>query len=150
MTEVSAFRELLGMRVVEMAPDRAIVEFPVLPHLMNYAGMLHGGAVASVIDMAGALAGCYSEDPQQRRFAVTLAFTTSFIATTRAGVVRAVGIKQGGGKQIFTSTVEMFDAGGKLIATGQGTYRYLSGERARGWNDSDPPPRDASSDSAER
>lgn len=127
----SAFRELLGLRIVEMAPDRATVEFPVLPHLMNYAGILHGGAVASVIDMAGALAGCYSEDPAQRRVAVTLTFTTSFIGTARAGVVRAVGIRQGGGKQIFMSTVEMFDADGKLIATGQGTYRYVSSESTR-------------------
>lgn len=125
---ISPFRELLGMRVVEMLPDKVTVEFPVLPHLMNYAGILHGGAVASVIDMAGALAGCYSEAPAQRRVAVTLTFTTAFIGTTRAGVVRAVGIKQGGGKQIFTSKVEVFDADGKIIATGQGTYRYVASE----------------------
>lgn len=124
----SAFRELLGMRVIEWVPDKVTVELPVLPHLMNYTRTLHGGVVASVIDMAGALAGCYGEDPARRRVAVTLAFTTSFIGTAREGAVRAVGIKQGGGKHIFTSTVEMFDAGGKLIATGQGTYRYVSGE----------------------
>jgi uncharacterized protein (TIGR00369 family) len=127
----SAFRELLGMRVVAMEPDKVTVEFLVQPHLMNYAGSLHGGAVASVIDMAGALAGCYSSDPVHRRVAVTLAFTTSFIGTIRQGLVRAVGIKQGGGKQIFTSTVEMFDADGKIIATGQGTYRYLPGSESK-------------------
>jgi uncharacterized protein (TIGR00369 family) len=127
----SAFRELIGMRVVAMAPDRVTVEFDVLPHLLNYAGTLHGGAAASVIDMAGALAGCYSPDPTQRRVAVTLSFTTAFLGTTRQGTVRAVGIKQGGGRRIFTSTVEMFDADGRIIATGQGTYRYVSnGERA--------------------
>jgi acyl-coenzyme A thioesterase PaaI-like protein len=48
------------------------------------------------------------------------------MGTAREGIVRAVGTKQGGGKQIFTATVEVFDDAGKMIATGQGTYRYLS------------------------
>lgn len=123
----SAFREVLGMRIVEMLPARAVVELPVQPHLLNYANILHGGAIASVIDMAGALAGCHSADPAHRRIAVTLTFTVSFIGTVREGIVRAVGVQRGGGKQIFTSTVEVFDAQGNVIATGQGTYRYVSG-----------------------
>jgi len=123
----SAFRELLGMRVVAQELNRVTVEFPIAAQLMNYAGMLHGGAMASVIDMAGCLAGCYSADPERKRVAVTLAFTTAFIGTATDGVVRAVGVKQGGGRQIYTATVEMFDAAGKVIATGQGTYRYLPG-----------------------
>jgi hypothetical protein len=40
---------------------------------------------------------------------------------------RAVGRRRGGGRKIFMVTCEVFDDQEKLIAMGEGTFRYRSG-----------------------
>ena len=122
----SPFRNLLGLRIMEWEPDRCVVEIPVLPHLLNFVGVVAGPVVAAAVDMAGTLAGCFSAEPQNNRTAVTLSVTVAFLGSVSSGAVRAVAMKKGGGKKIFTSTVDVVSESGDVIATGQGTFRYIN------------------------
>ncbi len=124
----SPFRDHLGLRVVEITRGQAVLELEVTAPLLNYVGRLNGGVVASMIDMAGTLAGSDIGDGAAPRTAITLSFAVSFLGTTTSGKVRAVGTVRGGGRSVFTSGVDVFDAEGTLIATGQGTHRYLKQE----------------------
>lgn len=128
----SPFRDHLGLHVVEIAPRRAVLELEVQPCLLNYVGRLNGGVVASMIDMAGTLAGSQVDESPVRRTAVTLSFAVSFIGTTTAGTVRAVGTVRGGGRTVYSSNVDVYDAAGTLIAVGQGTHQYLKDAPASG------------------
>src|SRR5262245_52139327 len=46
----------LGLRIVDWGDGRARVELEVAPPVENPNGMLHGGAIASLIDHAGTIA----------------------------------------------------------------------------------------------
>lgn len=120
----SPFRDLLGMEVTEWEPGRAVVVVKDAPELRNYVGRLHGGVVACAIDTAATLSGCRMEDGSVRR-AITLSSSVNYIGAP-AGAIRAVAASRGGGRKIFSATVEVFDEGGALVATGQGAYRYMS------------------------
>jgi uncharacterized protein (TIGR00369 family) len=121
----SAFRELIGLRIVEWAQDRCIVELDVRPDLLNFAGVVAGPVIGAIIDMSGNLAGCYGGVEAATAKAVTVSFAVACIGTVSTGRIRAVALKQGGGRTIFTSTVEVFAESGNVIATGLGTFRYV-------------------------
>jgi uncharacterized protein (TIGR00369 family) len=50
------FARWLGVTVVELEPDRAVLALPHRPEHLNARGVLQGGASASVLTMAGTLA----------------------------------------------------------------------------------------------
>jgi acyl-CoA thioesterase len=50
--ENEAYARTLGMRLVELEPGRAIVEMTPQKDTMNIFGMIHGGAIFSLIDEA--------------------------------------------------------------------------------------------------
>jgi uncharacterized protein (TIGR00369 family) len=122
----SAFRSLLGLRIVEWQPDVCVVEIPIRNALRNFSGAAAGPVVAAAVDMAATLAGCYMPGPGPTRRAVTLSLTVSFVAPGTGGIIRARGVKIGGGNSIFTSTVAVTDGSGLTLATGQGTFRYVT------------------------
>lgn len=126
----SGFRDLLGMELVTINAERAEVQLKIDSQHLNSHGTLHGGVLATMIDTSGGHAGSYCPQLHSMRKAVTLSLTTSYIATASSGIVRAVGRKRSAGRTIFTASVEVFDDAGKLIAIGEGTYRYFNEPRS--------------------
>ncbi|GGC93957.1 PaaI family thioesterase [Chelatococcus reniformis] len=122
----SPFRDMLGVHVAEWEQGRCAVELDVRPDLVNFSGAIAGPVVAAMVDIAGGLAGCYSPDRDNRITAVTLSVTIAFMGTVKSGRVRAVAVKQGGGRRVYTATVHVYGEDGHMISTGQGTYRYVS------------------------
>lgn len=125
MKPVSGYQGLIGYRLVEWREGLAIFELDLAPHHLNSNGAVHGGVPTTLIDVACTYAGTYAAPSETRRKAVTLSLHTSFIATARDGTLRVVGRKNGGGKRIYFARAEVFDASAALVATGEGTFRYL-------------------------
>jgi uncharacterized protein (TIGR00369 family) len=119
------FRRLIGLEAKELSDGYALMELTVGPEHLNSGGTVHGGILATMIDHAGGIAGCFSPETGSSRKAVTLSLTTSFLAATSVGTLTAVGRKRSGGKRIFASTTEITDDTGRLIAIGEATYRYI-------------------------
>lgn len=46
----------IGMSITEISPDRAVVEIPNAPHVVNHMGTVHAGALFTAADIAGAAA----------------------------------------------------------------------------------------------
>jgi uncharacterized protein (TIGR00369 family) len=121
------FAAHLGFEFVEWVPDRATLELEIQAWHLNLAGVLHGGILATLLDIAGAAAGSYCPYPGRIRKAITLSMTTTFTGQASQGVVRAIGRRRAGGRRIFNSTVDIVDADERLLALGEGTYRLRSG-----------------------
>lgn len=114
------FARLIGMQLVELKPDEAVLSIEMRDDLRQPSGVLHGGVTATLIDTAMAFA-------VRTRLPMTDATATidltvhylrphisgTFICTAR--IVRA-------GKRIFTVTADVHGENGKLIATGLSTY----------------------------
>jgi len=125
--EPSGFQRTMRYRLTEWEPDRAVLELEILPRHLNRARVVHGGVLATLLDTVGGFAGTYCTVPGNKRGAVTLSLTTTFMSQATAGTLRAVGKLRGGGRKIFMVTCEVFDDQDKLVAIGEGTYRYRSG-----------------------
>ena len=123
----SGFRQLLGYCVDAWQENEAVVSIKIGPRHLNRAGNVHGGLITTLIDAVAGFAGCYTPVPGNVRKATTLSMSTQFLAPLSSGRLIATGRVTGGGRKIFHVGVEIRDAQGKLIATGQCTYKYLPG-----------------------
>lgn len=121
------FAAHLGFEFLEWEPDRAVLGLEIQDWHLNLAGVLHGGILASLLDIAGAAAGSYCPYPGRIRKAITLSMTTTFTGQASGGHVRAIGRRRAGGSRIFNSSVDIVDAHDRLLAMGEGTYRLRSG-----------------------
>lgn len=124
------FRDLLGHRIADWQPDKVIVELDIAPQHLNLAGTVHGGVLASLVDIAGALSGLYCATAGNVRRAVTLSLNTNFTGQASAGLIRAIGRKRAGGTSIYFSSVEVINEQGKIIALGEVVNRYRKGSES--------------------
>ncbi|HYF55042.1 MAG TPA: PaaI family thioesterase [Salinarimonas sp.] len=122
----SPLQRLLGYRLEAWAPDHSVLAYEIRSDHLNRAGLLHGGIVTTLLDTAAGYAGVYRETPGEVQRTLTLAFTTTYVASARAGRLVATGRRIGGGRTIFYATAELHDAEGRLVAHGTGTFRYVS------------------------
>lgn len=122
----SAFQQLMGYRLVEWGPDRAVVAYDVVPDHLNRTNRLHGGVIASLLDTAAGYAGCYCPTPGETRTTVTLSLTVNYLASASARSLRIEARRTGGGKTIFFSEAKAIDAEARVVATAVGTFRYVS------------------------
>lgn len=123
----SGFASLLGFRVVDWGPGRVDLELDIASQHLNRAGSVHGGVLATLIDVACALAGLYSSDPQRVRKAVTLSLNSNFTGQVASGTLYARGRARAGGRSIYFATTEITDAEGRPIAHGEAVNRYRRG-----------------------
>lgn len=121
--EPFGFQRLLGMRIADWEADYAVVELNVGAQHLNRSDIVHGGVLTSLLDTALSLAGLYCSVPGHVRKGMTLSLTTTFVAPARGGVLRAVGRRRGGGRATFMASGEVLDAGGNVVALGEGTFR---------------------------
>lgn len=123
----SGFQQLLGYRLSQWDEGRAVLELDIEHKHTNRAGVLHGGVLATLVDTACGFAATYCPFPGRVRRVVTLSLSTTFTGQARHGLVRAVARRVSGGSRIVFCHADVFDQGGKLLGSGQGTFRYRSG-----------------------
>jgi len=80
-TRNEGFSRLLGMEVVEAAPGRAVARMQVDQRHTNVFGMVHGGAIFSLLDEAFQVA-CNAHG----QIAVALQVSVNYLAPVRPGV----------------------------------------------------------------
>ncbi|HEY7659650.1 MAG TPA: PaaI family thioesterase, partial [Actinomycetota bacterium] len=90
---------------------------------LNLAGMLHGGVIATLADVACGLA--YRTRIATGTMAVTSSLTVTYLAGGGAGVVTARGrvLKRGG--RFGYAEADVVDATGTLLARASATFSVL-------------------------
>src|SRR5260221_4624257 len=73
------FNVLLGYRLAEWRDDFARLELVLEPKHLNRSGVVHGGVLATMLDVTLGYAGVFTAEPGRVRRAVTLSMTTSFL-----------------------------------------------------------------------
>ena len=104
----------LGMSLEEASADRVVAVLPWAPRLCTTGGMLHGGALMSFADTAGALV-AFLGLPDGATTATITSATQMFRPVT-AGTVRAVAVPLHRGRTTVTVQTSMRDDAGKLVA----------------------------------
>lgn len=80
-----AFAKFLGLRIVEVTPERVVAELPMRDELVNRFGVMHGGAVMALADNLGGTATTANLQSGQRT--TTIESKTNFFASVPIGDV---------------------------------------------------------------
>ena len=103
----------LGMRFVEVGPDRVIAELEIKDSLTTVGGAIHGGTLMALADTVGAAATVLNLPPGAGT--TTLESKTNFFAAARAGTVRAESTPLHRGKRTMVWQTRVTDEGGRLL-----------------------------------
>jgi uncharacterized protein (TIGR00369 family) len=125
--KASGFRALLGYRVAEWREGFAALELQLDQRHMNSLGIVHGGLYATLLDAACGHAATWCAVPGHTRVCVTVSLTTSFLGSVSAGHIRTVGRLERIDRRIAVCRAEVLDQDGRILAIGQGSFRYGSG-----------------------
>ena len=109
------FPGLLGVRLVEVTPERVVAEMRVRPDLCTTAGVLHGGAYMAFADTLGAVGTFVNMAPGKRT--TTTDSSTKFVGAAREGSVvtgECIGLHRGRTTQVWQTSIR--GAEGKLCA----------------------------------
>lgn len=117
------YAHLLGIELDDIGEGVATLGLEIRHELTQNHGVVHGGAIASLIDTAMAFAIITLLAPRER--VTTVDLTISYLrpltkgrATAKARVVRA-------GRRLFSVSADVFDEDGKLATTALSTYIKL-------------------------
>lgn len=119
-----ALQQHLGFRLTHWDNDFARLEQPIVPHLMNRAGIPHGGIYATLLDTVMGFAGCYTGDAGHKKLALTLSLTTNFLSRPKGNILIVEGRRIGGGAKTFFAEGTVLDETGEVIARGSGAFKY--------------------------
>ncbi len=118
---------LLDFQVEKIEADFVRLRLPFRPEVTTMADLVHGGAIAALID-AAATAAAWSgvEDPLAAR-GTTIGFTVNFLSGARGADVLATARVVRRGRSISTCDVDVTDAAGSLVAKALVTYKLSAG-----------------------
>jgi len=122
--EAVPFLKLLGVEVESVGPGTATLLLPVREEIKRNDGIVHGGAIASVIDSAFAFAIIPLLDENERTTTVDL--TIHYLRPLSAGVAKTTARIVRLGRRVITVSAELFDENGKLAATALSTYLRMT------------------------
>jgi uncharacterized protein (TIGR00369 family) len=106
---------LLGMRLVELGPERVVAELTVRPDLCTTGGVLHGGTSMAFADTLGAI-GTFMNLPEGKRTTTTDS-STKFIGAAKVNTTvtgECVALHRGRTTMVWQTTIRSGE--GKLCA----------------------------------
>jgi uncharacterized protein (TIGR00369 family) len=119
----SPFARRTGLEVVALSADRAELRLPFDEGNVTIADVVHGGAIATLLDVAVTAAAFCAPEPLDATSGATLSLTVNYVRAGRGDLV-AVGraVRRAGG--LCFCQGEASDAEGRTVATALATYRY--------------------------
>ncbi len=101
----------LGMRIVEVAPERVVGELEIGEHLKTTTGAVHGGTLMAFADTIGAVG-----TSAMGLKTATLESKTNFFAAATAGKLRAESTALHKGRRTHVWQTRVTDDSGRLLS----------------------------------
>ncbi len=129
------FFQLMGFELVDVEPSHARLSMSWRADLCQPAGIMHGGAIASLVDTAIAhsilLTPQYIEAHKQGGRIVSLDLRIKYLRPVSAGKIFCDARVTRMGRQIIHAVADVTDGEGKDIASGDSIYMLVAGDRLR-------------------
>lgn len=129
-TRKSGFRDLIGYRTTDWRDGYAEVTLCLGPEHMNAKNTPHGGAIAALLDSALSQAVAWCSQPGHTRRTFTVSLTVTYLSVASGDVLITRAKLEAVDGQLATSTGEVRDASGKLVAVAQGSFIYSPGSES--------------------
>ena len=123
----SPFATLLGIETVEVAPDLVRVRLPFRSEVTTVGDLVHGGAIAALIDVAATAAFWTGADLKRNPRGTTIGFTVNFLAPARGAELIADARVVQRGRSISVGEVDVTGVDGRPVARALVTYKLDQG-----------------------
>ena len=114
------YARFLGLQLGEFRDGEVSIHLEVRDELKQNQGVVHGGAIASLIDTASAFAVLTRIEITER--VTTTDLTIHYLRPVTSGRMTATARIVRGGRRLFVLSVEVTNSANKLIATAVTTY----------------------------
>jgi len=121
--ETNHFPKSLGIELDSVEPGRARLSLNVEQRHLQLAGIMHGGAIATLIDTAVAFAIVGASEPGARF--TTIEMKVNYLSAIREGRIVADAKLIRDGRRIVVADCDVIDSRGRLAAKGLLTYMRL-------------------------
>ena len=115
----------IGIKMLEVGPERAIAEMEALPDVMTMTGHIHAGAMISLADSTAtfvAVAFIKGSYVELDRFPVTIGISSQIVSNTQHGAIRAESTVSHGSRTLVTVDTRVTTDEGRLLAIVTSTH----------------------------
>jgi uncharacterized protein (TIGR00369 family) len=114
----------LGIELAEIELDRAVLLMPFRPELATMGDVVHGGAIAALLDTAS-MAAAWSDDTEPEATAGgTVSMNVDYVSAARGVDLVATALAVRRGRSLCFCEVTVADPDGKVIAKGLAVHRF--------------------------
>jgi uncharacterized protein (TIGR00369 family) len=117
------FDQQLGVSVEDLDPDRTAIRLPFRHELTTHGDLVHGGAIASLVDVAATAAAWSGADPDKVLRGTTVGFTVNYLSPGRGQDLIATARVVKRGKALCVCHVDVSGEDGTLVACALVTYK---------------------------
>jgi uncharacterized protein (TIGR00369 family) len=121
--ENSPFAQKTGLELVEMEPDRAVVRMPYEEGLTTFGDVLHGGAIATLLDVAAVAAAWSGVTEEGAATGATVSSSVNYLRAARGSDLAASARVARRAKSFCFCEVSIHDDEERLVAQGLVTYK---------------------------
>ena len=115
----------LGIELRSLEPDRAELRMPFDERLATVGDVVHGGAIASLIDTAGMAATWADPDVEPESLAgATVTLNVDYVAAARGQDLLAVATVVRRGRSLCFTEISVTEPDGRLVAKGSVVQRF--------------------------
>lgn len=114
----SPFAAPLGLEVVAAETDRVLLRLPFRTDLTTVGSIVHGGAIATLVDVAGAAASASGVTGDDVTGGVTSHLTIAYLAPADGRDIEAEAVVVHRTRSQTVSDVSVRNADGRLVAKG--------------------------------
>jgi uncharacterized protein (TIGR00369 family) len=115
----------LGIELRALEPDRAELALPFDERLVTLGDVVHGGAIASLIDTAGMAATWADPDVEPETVAgATVSLNVDYVAAARGRDLLAVATVVRRGRSLCFTDVTVREPDGRIVARGSVVQRF--------------------------
>jgi len=114
------YARFLGLQLGEFRDGEVSIHLEVRDELKQNQGVVHGGAIASLIDTASAFAVLTRIEVTER--VTTTDLTIHYLRPVTSGRMTATARIVRGGRRLFVLSVEVTNSANQLVATAVTTY----------------------------
>ncbi|HET8845421.1 MAG TPA: PaaI family thioesterase [Ktedonobacteraceae bacterium] len=119
----SPFNKLLGFKIAEIQPGMATLALPFTEDLVTAGTIVHGGAIASLIDVAAAVAAWSDAEVPANLRGVTVNLTVTYLAAANQEDLLATAHVLRRGRSLVYLDVDVRGSTGQAVARGLVTYK---------------------------
>ncbi|WP_172460933.1 PaaI family thioesterase [Priestia endophytica] len=123
------FRKYLGLKNFGSRNGVSEVRIDIFSDLLNFSGNVHGGVIASLVDMS--IGNAVHPNLNKNQYSTTVELKLNYLKPLTGTEIIAKSYLLHKGKTLLVGKSDIFNDKGQLVATGSATFMILNKENSK-------------------